>query len=277
MDAGAIQHWLEGTASPPSSPARKRAHSPAVSKRRRCDPPLPAPMPPTLSSSSAPPSSASASDAHDRASPSPRSDRYRSANLQLNGFFIAASLDASSAPPSVRDQVHTLLEAPRAPIAAEQLERWAQNIIHIQDNGEEAVALSGSGGLLPDASYCARLRRMDGLPFANAKDLLRRVADVPALIAANVPRVRTPVPDVAFGLGNTAFAKQQILAMAISPTSCVCEPISSLYWPFFVLGYKAQAKGGSIYVAVNQCAGSGSACIKAQATLKTPASSTHLV
>ncbi|GME34152.1 hypothetical protein GTA08_BOTSDO12582 [Neofusicoccum parvum] len=112
---------------------------------------------------------------------------------------------------------------------------------------------------------------MDGLPFANAKDLLPRVANIPAPIAANVPRVRTPVPDVTFGLSDTAFARQQLLAMIIPPTSSVCEPISSLYWPFFVLEYKAQAKGGSIYVVVNQCAGSGSACIKAQAKLKTPA------
>ncbi|GME36718.1 hypothetical protein GTA08_BOTSDO12582 [Neofusicoccum parvum] len=116
-------------------------------------------------------------------------------------------------------------------LAAEQLESWAQNIIRAEDNGEEAiaVALSGSGGLLLDASYCVRLQRMDRLPFANAKDILPRVADVPALVAAKVPRVRTPVPDVTFGLGDTAFAKQQLLAMTIPPTSSVCEPISSLY------------------------------------------------
>lgn len=200
-------------------------------------------------------------------SPSIRTERYRINMLQLNGVFIASSLAVSRAPQCVRDTVHKVLGKPRTPLAAKTLETWVQDIVRVEDDGKEAIT-TALAHILPPAAFDAHLQRKDKQSFTHPKNMLPRVTDIPDPLAANVPRIAGPVPDVAYGLSDAAFEREQRLAMTIPPISDVCEPIAGLFWPFFVVEIKAQAKMGTIYAAINQCAGSGSVCIKAQDVLR---------
>ena len=53
--------------------------------------------------------------------------------------------------------------------------------------------------------------------------------------------------------------------------------IAELYLPFFTVQIRPQTMGGSMYFATNQCAGAGSARIKAQRLLKAASARTKTV
>ncbi|KAK7704278.1 hypothetical protein SLS57_010527 [Botryosphaeria dothidea] len=199
-----------------------------------------------------------------------RSPRYRQNVLELNGVFISKSCDA--APASVQSLVDAVLGAPRdeAAPSAEELQRWVRAIVAAEDLGEEDVGnvLLSSVSLLPSAEHHPLVQRIAKQPFARPDLCLPRISGLADGLTTNVPRISTPVPNVTYGLRAAAFTTQQRVAMTtISPTNAVSEPIPELFWPFLAVEFKAQNKAGSMHTATNQCAGAGSAAVKAQKIL----------
>ncbi|EOD52129.1 hypothetical protein UCRNP2_1081 [Neofusicoccum parvum UCRNP2] len=197
------------------------------------------------------------------------SARYRQDVLELNGVSIHKSRD--TAPPAIQCLVDDILSAPRdeAAPSPEELRRWVRAIVKAEDRGEDGVGntLLSSISLLPPDEHHELVQRCGSLPFARPDVCLPRISGSDAL-TTNVPRISPPVPDVTYGLRAAAFTTQQRVVMTtIPPTSTVAQPIVELFWPFLVVGFKAQNKAGSMYTAINQCAGGGSAAVKAQKIL----------
>ncbi|TKA64920.1 hypothetical protein B0A49_12968 [Cryomyces minteri] len=156
-------------------------------------------------------------------------------------------------------------------VGNEEIERWCKEILSVEDEGEDEIA-GKLGVTLPVfprvGSEHEHLARKNKRPFGATSELLPAVA---ASLQPDslLPRIRGPVPDITYGIKPSAFNTPQEICHNQPPLNEIHQPIADLYWPFLAVEIKSQAKGGSLYVATNQCAGSGSACVKAMDILST--------
>lgn len=86
------------------------------------------------------------------------------------------------------------------------------------------------------------------------------------MIPLKQPTVPNPVPDLLYGYRARAFsAMQSLIQRSIDEQSdcCLSKTTRDLYWGFFIIEFKSQATGGTIWSATKQCAGAGAACTNA--------------
>ncbi len=86
----------------------------------------------------------------------------------------------------------------------------------------------------------------------------------------------TPKPDLAFGYSQAAFNKKQLMAIEQLTDKesglSYAAPDEEILFPFLVIEFKSSAKGGTIYVAMNQVAGAGAIGMKGSLELMSRAS-----
>jgi len=151
--------------------------------------------------------------------------------------------------------------------------------------GEDAEAELGHGfvamDVLPPKAEERKLKRTQQMPFTNTT-LPRAI--IPEGLSVTIQTICEPKPGVAYGYTLQGFTPSQQIAQRSTINGVDLakhsRPAKDLYWPFFVVEFKAPAVGGNIYAAASQCAGGGSAAVMAVQTLCTAASqpndSTHL-
>ena len=148
-------------------------------------------------------------------------------------------------------------------------------LVQLEEDGEA----ESSGEILdmkilpPRPTTGTLLKRVQQMPFTNAT--LPR-ATIPDGLDVRIQRICQPKPDVAYGYKFEAFTPAQRITQGATVRgvnlSKYSRPAKDLYWPFFVVEFKAPATGGNMYVAENQCAGGGTACLMASKTLQSLAS-----
>ena len=80
------------------------------------------------------------------------------------------------------------------------------------------------------------------------------------------PRISNPFPDLLFGYALKTFTLEQrrcMTGLERLADRVLGTTARELLCAFFAVEFKAQATGGSIYAATNQCAGAGAACVNA--------------
>ncbi|KAI9842749.1 MAG: hypothetical protein M1837_006932 [Sclerophora amabilis] len=79
--------------------------------------------------------------------------------------------------------------------------------------------------------------------------------------------VPCPIPDLLYGFEHDCFDSEERLTQECNldgvDLTRISHPSRDLYWPFFVVEFKSQVSRGNVWRATNQCAGGGSACVKA--------------
>lgn len=146
--------------------------------------------------------------------------------------------------------------------------------------GEDAEAELSYGfmtmDILPPKAAEKNLKRVQQMPFTNA--ILPR-AIIPDGLSVAIQTICEPKPDVAYGYTLQGFTPAQQITQRSTVSGANLSKYSrlakDLYWPFFIVEFKAPAVGGNIYAAENQCAGGGSASLLASQTLYTVASQTN--
>ena len=78
------------------------------------------------------------------------------------------------------------------------------------------------------------------------------------------PKIVRPSPDYAYGYNTKTFSRRQ---RNVLERSNIYNIAIGLMFPFLVIEGKSQACGLNVWQASNQCAGAGSACVKAALTL----------
>ena len=150
-------------------------------------------------------------------------------------------------------------------------------IIQLQEHAEAGLSYGFmSMDILPPEAAEKNLKRVQQIPFTNA--ILPR-AIIPDGLSVAIQTICEPKPDVAYGYTLQGFTPSQQITQRGTINGANLSKCSrlakDLYWPFFVVEFKAPAVGENIYVAENQCAGGGSASLLASQTLYTIASQAH--
>ncbi len=208
----------------------------------------------------------SASQASSRRQPDVDSSNYRQRVLRPNGVDIRSKLQ--TLPDTVEDQVKKMRAQRESPgLSEEDALALCHAIEDAQNEGEgegNVVSLFGPA-LLPTARGTTT---QQSLKRNNMQPLLPQ--SLPSLTFSFIsppPKLKTPTPDILYGYDLSAFAKHSSHPKALVLQALDANPLSSpsrnCYYPFFAIEFKAQATGGTTYVATNQCAGGGSACVKA--------------
>ncbi|MCJ1341130.1 hypothetical protein MMC09_006426 [Bachmanniomyces sp. S44760] len=80
--------------------------------------------------------------------------------------------------------------------------------------------------------------------------------------------ISIPKPDRTYGYNRSVFSSIEESTQSIDPNvKCLARPTASNYWPFFAIEFKSQSRGGTLWVAENQNAGTGSLSVNALDTL----------
>lgn len=151
---------------------------------------------------------------------------------------------------------------------------YRDSIIQLAEDAEAELTQGFmSLAILPFREADQTLKRVQQMPFTNA--ILPR-AIIPYGYPGDFQSICEPKPGVAYGYKLGAFSPAQNLTQNSTHNGADLSRFSrlakDLYWPFFVVEFKAPAMGGNIYAAENQCAGGGSASLLACQTLHSIAS-----
>ncbi|TKA63420.1 hypothetical protein B0A49_12976 [Cryomyces minteri] len=146
---------------------------------------------------------------------------------------------------------------------------WCKDIVRVEDDGEEEIAgvVLRTLPLFPNTKDGKPLSRSQKQPFRDLGSILPR-NERPETSAIRVPGISGPIPDLVYGVKSTSFNEAERMAQLTQPIKRICQPIANVYWPFLSVEVKAPSKGGTMWIATNQCAGTGSACVKALTVLQ---------
>ena len=193
------------------------------------------------------------------------SSAYRTTVLQRHKVFIKHDeLDAD-----VRTAVDIILSTDEqrplwSDIEASEVAAAARAV---EDSTEEEVIMALGLQFFPAGttrSLPMPLAEKRKLPFAI--DTMPYVPPSEWLSGVQIPRVANPTPDFLYGYTKAAFTPEQLDMQLLLETvveRSLATTVSKLLWGFFAVEFKAQATGGTIYAATNQCAGAGAACVNA--------------
>jgi hypothetical protein len=225
---------------------------------------LPPPRPPSQASSRARSSSTTTSKKADVTSSS-----YRTKVLQPNRIFIGYY----DTPEDILDTVSRIVHQERSSpeLSDEEAIRITRVACDLVNEGEQNIIDALIPELFPqpqnNGAY-SKLKRNAQLPF---NSYAVPGESPPEGLQLYRPAIPTPNPDVAYGYNIDAFTKEQQMAQSIvnekANLSRLSETSKDLYWGWFVLEFKAQATGGTLWAATNQCAGGGSTCTNASSQL----------
>ena len=204
----------------------------------------------------------------------PENTRYRSYCLNGNGVFVQGAAD--SLPVSLAEEVERIFRRRNSP---ELDDAKAADICHAIELLEEEAkeVLRGeyvTMGVVPSYSEMEKppsLKRLLAMPFLPSSRILLPAVVIPPGVKSIMQPISNPKPDVTYGYTLAGWNSNQALAQKLMvdgfDMGALSMPFRELYWPFFVVEFKARATGGNLFVATNQCAGDGSACVKAAYTL----------
>ncbi|KAI9886654.1 MAG: hypothetical protein M1823_001568 [Watsoniomyces obsoletus] len=222
------------------------------------------PPTPSITVPSAP---TSASQSSSRRQTDVDSSTYRQNVLGPNGVYIRSKF--SSLPAAIEEQVKMMRAQRDSPgMSDEDALAFCHSVEDAQNDGEgNVIGLFGSS-LLPTTGDSNRqpLRQNIAQPI-----LSKSVPSLTSPFLPLPPKLKTPTPDVLYGYDLNAFTDdnrpKSLISQALhtNPLSCFSR---GCYYPFFAVEFKSQATGGTTYVATNQCAGIGSACVKALGQLQ---------
>lgn len=228
---------------PPASPARTRNN-----KSRR-------------------PSDVGIEDASTRSSASSHgitSTGYREEVLRPNGIMFERPHFAL--PDHVKNALHQFREhgVPQSPsdtaftpMSLEEAERFIEMLYTSEAGPEEGFTSLLCGNLiLPPGDQIDGLTRVPGQLFKSDGLPRSRFPD-------KIYPVSTPKPDYAYGYTGRVLDHDQ----HAEAQSFIYKPYTDLYWPFLIVEAESQAMNRCTYQAANQCAGGGTVCLNAVATL----------
>ncbi len=81
---------------------------------------------------------------------------------------------------------------------------------------------------------------------------------LPSSHDAKIPPIVTPKPDIQFGYRATSFNPGEFAKIAYPRLQLFSSPSGVSYWPWLFVELKPPSRGGTIWVAENQNAASGS-------------------
>ena len=227
------------------------------------------------------PSRSGRSDASGATQPSridSTNSNYRAQVLRKNGVYIInASVPLSTELAAEAERTRGRRSSPELSdrVAAEICEQ----ILMRGDDAESAMeGLLPENGILPrdrrdDPRSHEHLRYVRRMPYSKAFPFPKPIIpdDILADIKTNIQSITIPCPDIAYGYTVEGFSSNQQLAQGSAirgvDLNTVSMPAKDLFWPFFVVEFKALSTGGNIYYATNQCAGGGAVSVKAMEVL----------
>lgn len=158
------------------------------------------------------------------------------------------------------------------------IEQLRDTMRDLQNKGEEEVRIRLGAQIVPDYSTPSdkRLNVVHG-------QLWNKAVPVPPDQNALEPPLPLPKPkpDTTFAYSKAAFSRSQLATINLlvrNPNGpSFASPCQDLQFPFAVIEYKSQAKGGSIRVATNQAAGAGAVASNGFLELMSRASSLEAI
>ena len=240
---------------------------------KRTDMANPNPSPPATSPSRTmpppprPPSSRPTSRTHSQSTlNSSRPDSTTSSNnrhevLRRNRIFI----EHEKSPEDVQAAVKSILEnKDKEFIVGDNYAKEIAALALANESGGEGAVIKGLvPTLFPDTNRSISLVRDDKKPFE--MDAMPH-PQPPFGLKITIPTVSNPAPDLLYGYPIQAFNFEQEASQQNIDEESQCrlsKTTGDVYWGFFIVEFKSQATGGTIWAATNQCAGAGSACTNA--------------
>ncbi|MCJ1424262.1 hypothetical protein MMC29_002149 [Sticta canariensis] len=167
-------------------------------------------------------------------------------------------------PPGFKEKVESMVfrlrETPELDDAA--ISPLRETMKDLQNKGEEEVKSKLGAKIIPgyDTPSDKRLEVVHG-------QLWNKAVPIPhdsTLLVPPLPLPK-PKPDTTFAFSKTAFDRYQLGTMSSLVTEpngpSFASPNQDLRFPYLVIEYKSQAKGGSIRVATNQAVGAGAVAL----------------
>lgn len=201
-----------------------------------------------------------------------RHPSYRQNNLGQNGIRVLRSRD--TLPNQIASHVESMRSQRTSPgPSSEDLERYLDDVDALAEGCNEAdVDTFFADSLLPKASDPS-YGRASGLIAVKSSLVSSHL--IPANPASQF-RVSQPKPDYLYGYTpnqGSAFTDTQLTTQGtLHPKNCRYPEATTqgLRFPFFTIELKAAGgTKGDLWVAVNQCAGTSSACLAAIGRLNT--------
>lgn len=196
------------------------------------------------------------------------SSSYRTEVLQLNQVFVGYCDTLKDILDTVSRIIHRERSSPE--LTDEESTRIARVACNLVNKDKQNIITALVPELFPQPQSTgpySTLKCNEKLPLnSGAVPGVRQPEGLPPLW----PAIPKPNPDIIYGYSLNAFTDKQQLAQRLADkrTTCVLSKTSKdLYWGFFVLECKSQVNGGTIWVAINQCAGGGSTCVNAASQL----------
>jgi hypothetical protein len=91
---------------------------------------------------------------------------------------------------------------------------------------------------------------------------------VPHIPGSGRAPVSTPKPDRYYGYKDTAFDLREYAIISHRALNPYAQPGTTSYWPFFPVEFKAQSRGGTFWVGVNQNAANGAHILRSIEALR---------
>lgn len=189
---------------------------------------------------------------------------YRDDVLELNGIYVEKN--PGNVPAHILEKTFEIQHALSLEVIPEQVAReWCAKVVEVEDAAEDRIftVLSSILPIFPLAEHSTRLAREQKVAFRSAY-----AARVLPVSQEPQNKVSRPAPDLTYGLTSSALGDRVWRLCASFPRREYSQPMPGLFWPFFVVEFKAPARGGTLPAAINQCAGDGSACLSAALVLE---------
>lgn len=219
---------------------------------------------PEASTRSRPPSRATEveTNADAKTSSRIRGSGYRE-DLEQLGVFIYRL--GRNIPPELKAHAENVLEKERlspgllGPEIKSIIEELEDNV-----NSDEATVRDtfASTKLMPSKTDYKGKFVVGGDTVFNRRALPHNPADT-----TNKFGIVNPKPDKQYSYPLKGFSKEEQQVMQHERVAPFAKPTSTGRWPFFVVEYKSESRGGTSYVAENQNAGTGTHCVNSLETL----------
>ncbi|MCJ1254536.1 hypothetical protein MMC24_002351 [Lignoscripta atroalba] len=197
----------------------------------------------------------------------PHSANYGRDGLGNHGYYIDTLGRSVQGQSSISTIVNTIVRKERGspPVTDEEVSRW-QTEIDGAANFEEGVLKKAYGACSPNLLPMSLTHLPEGLAMGSSTPFNMR--SVPQDSSFEIPYpIIQPKPDVNYGYSADAFTKAERRVQSMPALRAHSQPNLSTFWPFFVIEFKSASHSGSTWVAANQSAASGGACVHAIDTL----------
>ena len=190
------------------------------------------------------------------------SPTYRTAVLKPNGIVI----QHNSIPDDVQAAVNSILakNSEDSSLSEADAHRITVYAHDVESASASAVASILGQELFPRPPRTGTsLAAVERLAFDT--DAMPQAPPIKGLSFIH-PAGVNPRPDLLYGFGHQAFSAAQDSAqnsVDLRSGHLLSRTALDLYWGFFTVEFVAQATGGTMWIATNQCAGGSAACVNA--------------